>query len=61
MVYRLEWYQKQNNPSIPTHMSEMTLNYWMIVEMYPFPDEVVCGSIPTVKFSLYLIGKKLVK
>ena len=35
--------------------SEMTLNYWAIVGRYPILNEVVGGSIPAVKSSLYLI------
>ena len=31
----------------------MTLNYWVIVEKYPFLNEVVGDLIPTVKSSLY--------
>ena len=38
--------------------SEMTLNYWMIVERYSFLNGVVCGSIPFMKSSLYLMGEK---
>jgi len=38
-------------------MSEMTLDYWVIVERYPFPNGVVGGLIPTLKSSLYLTGK----
>jgi hypothetical protein len=34
----------------------MTLNYGVIVKRYSFPNEVLGGSIPTVKFSLYLMG-----
>ena len=37
--------------------SEMTLNYRVIVEKYQFLNEVVGGSIPAVKSSLYLMGK----
>ena len=37
--------------------SEMTLNYWVIVERYPFLNEVVGGSIPAMKASLYLTEK----
>ena len=37
---------------------KMTPNYWVIVERYPFPYEVVGSSIPTVKSSLYLTLKK---
>ena len=36
----------------------MTLNYLVTVERYPFSNEVVDGSIPTVKCSLYLMGNK---
>ena len=32
----------------------MILNHRMIVERYPFSNEVVGNSIPTVKSSLYL-------
>jgi hypothetical protein len=35
----------------------MTLNYRVIVKRYPFPNEVVGGSIPDVKSSLYLIKR----
>ena len=34
--------------------SKIILNYWVIVEMYPFMNEVVGGSIPIVKPFLYL-------
>ena len=37
-------------------MSEITLNYWIIVERDPIPNEVVGSSIPVVKSSLYLTG-----
>ena len=33
----------------------MTINYWVIVERYPFPNEVVGSSIHALKSSLYLI------
>ena len=33
----------------------MTLNYWVLVERYPFPNGVVGGSIPIVESSLYLM------
>ena len=36
----------------------MILNYWVIVERYPFLNEVVGGSIPAVKSSIYLLEKK---
>ena len=36
---------------------EMLLNYWVIVERYPFPNGVVGSSIPIVKSSLYVIEK----
>ena len=40
---------------------EMILNYWVIVpvivERYPFPNEVVDGSIPVMKSSLYFIER----
>ena len=35
----------------------MTLNYWAIVEGYPFPNAVVGGSILATKYSLYLMEK----
>jgi hypothetical protein len=35
----------------------MTLNYWVIVEGYPFSNGVVCGSTPAVKSSLYFMEK----
>ena len=38
--------------------SKMTLNYWVIMERYPFPNGVVGGSIRAVKSSLYLTIKK---
>lgn len=41
--------------------SEMTPNYWVIAERYPFPKEVVDGSIPVVGFSLYLMKKNYTK
>ena len=37
--------------------SEMTLNYRVLVEKYPFPNRVAGGSIPDVKSSLFLTGK----
>jgi hypothetical protein len=40
-------------------MSRTTLNYQGIVERYPFLNEVVGGSIPAVKSSLYSTEKKL--
>ena len=36
----------------------MTLKYQMIVDMYPFSNEVVRNSIPAVKSSIYLTDKK---
>ena len=39
----------------------MTLHYWVIVERYSFPNGVVGDSIPAVKSSLYLMGKKLAR
>jgi hypothetical protein len=36
--------------------SKMTINYRVIVKRYPFPNGVVGGSPPGVKFSLYLTG-----
>jgi hypothetical protein len=36
----------------------MTLNYWMIVERYPFSNGMVGGSIHAAKSSLYLMEKK---
>lgn len=38
--------------------SAMTLNYHVILERYPFPNEVVGGSVPVVKSSLYLTEKE---
>jgi hypothetical protein len=35
----------------------MTLNYWVIMERYPFLNGVVGGLIPVVKSSLYLTEK----
>ena len=37
--------------------SKMTLNYQVDVERYPFPNEVVGGSISVMKYSLYLTKK----
>jgi hypothetical protein len=37
----------------------MTLNYWVIVERFPFLNGVVGSSIPTMKSFLYFTGKKL--
>ena len=37
--------------------SEMTLNCRVTVKRYPFPNGVVGGSIPAVKFSLCLTEK----
>ena len=34
LLYDVEW-----------RLFEMTLNCWVIVEKYPFPNEVVSGSI----------------
>lgn len=34
--------------------SVMTLNYWVVVEKYQFPNRVIGGSIPTVKSSQYM-------
>ena len=36
----------------------MTLNYPVIVERYPFPNEADGSSISTVKSSLYLTREK---
>jgi hypothetical protein len=36
---------------------EVTPNYWVIVEMYPFLNGVVGGSIPIMKSSLFLTEK----
>ena len=33
----------------------MTPNYWVIVERYPFPNEVVGGLMTVVKSFLYLM------
>ena len=46
--------------SIPlTHVfkigSEITVNYWVIVERHPFPNIVVGSLIPVVKSSFKLI------
>ena len=45
--------------SIPYHLewSEMALNYQVILERYPFSNEVVGSLIPAVKSSLYLMDK----
>jgi hypothetical protein len=37
--------------------SKMTLNYWAIVEKYPFPNGVVGGLIFRCQIFLYLIKK----
>ena len=37
--------------------SEMTLNYQVIVERYPFSNEMVGSSIPHYKFFSLLHGK----
>ena len=37
---------------IPKERSEMTLDYRVIVERCPFPNEVVGDSNPVVKFNL---------
>ena len=43
---------------ISSLMSNMTLNYWIIVERYPKPNGVVGGSIPNFEiFSLLLTEK----
>ena len=39
----------------------MILDYLVIVERYPFPSGVVGSLIPTMKYSLYLTGKKLAR
>ena len=39
------------------YMSEMTLNYRVVVERHPFPNVVVGDSTPAVKFSLCLMKK----
>jgi hypothetical protein len=41
--------------------SEMTLNYWVIVERYPFPNGVVGNLIPAANSSPYSIEQKVVK
>jgi hypothetical protein len=38
--------------------SEMTLNYQVIVEKYPFSNRVPGGSISTIISSLYLMMEK---
>ena len=38
--------------------SEISLNYQVIVKRYPFFNGVVGGSIPTVKFAIYLTKNK---
>ena len=38
-------------------MKEMTLNYLVIVEWYPFMNEVLGSLIPAMKSSLYLTKK----
>ena len=38
--------------------SKMTVNYRVIVERYPFFNEVVGNSISTLKSSLHLMGKR---
>ena len=47
MVYHVAWF-----------WYEMTLNYRVIVERYPFPNGVIGSSIPVVKTSRYLTEKK---
>ena len=42
-------------------LSEMTLNYWLIVERYPFLNGVVGGSISAVKSSLNLMKRIMVR
>ena len=37
----------------------MILNYWVIVERYPFPNEVVDGSNIVVKSYVYLTEYEL--
>jgi hypothetical protein len=46
--------RKGNN----VYWSKMTLNYRVIVERYPFPNEVVGGSISDLISSVYLTGEK---
>ena len=50
-----------HNLKLKLTLSEMTLNYWVIVEKYPFPNEMIGGSIPAVKSSLYLMDQKTKK
>ena len=38
--------------------SEVYLNYWVIVDMYPNLNGVVGGLIPTMKSSLYFMKRK---
>jgi hypothetical protein len=42
---------------ISLQRSKMALNYRVIVERYPFPNEVVRNTIPTMKLSPYLTEK----
>ena len=49
---------ESNKPTYVEARSEMTLNYWMIVERYLFPNGVVGGLIPVVKPSPYLMEEK---
>jgi hypothetical protein len=35
----------------------MTLNYWVVVERYPFPNIVVSGLIPACEIISTLDGK----
>lgn len=42
---------------ISKQLSEMTLNYQVIVERYPFLHGLVGGSVPNVKVYLYLTKK----
>jgi hypothetical protein len=39
--------------------SKMTVNYWVVVERYPFFSGVVGGSISALKSSLDLMGNLL--
>jgi hypothetical protein len=50
--------KKTHLPPGSVYRSEMTLNYRVIVERYPFPNGVVDNLIPVLKSSLYLTGKK---
>ena len=49
---------KPNKPTYDKARSKITLDYRVSVNMFSFPNEMVGGAIPAVKFSLYLMEKR---